>query len=136
MPALKLVVRSSELVWLLVITPDCAAYCPCATTLVWTNHVASPVLIQGRCVRSPDSKPSVNGSETKLAVRFKSLCTTKTSGLAEEETSPLQLLNWAVAKGIADSVTAEPPAKSPDCPGTSAMPPKELIVVNWTDPPT
>src|SRR5664279_921072 len=96
MPALKLVVRTSELVWLLVITPDCAAYCPCATTLVWTNHVSSPVVIQGRCVRSPDSKPSVNGSGTKLAVRFKSLCTTTVNGLFGEETLPLQLLNWAV----------------------------------------
>src|SRR5579859_1813831 len=129
-PLVKVPARIKELVWLLVMTPERAAYCPTSITLVCTNQGASPAVVHGRCDRFPDSNPSVNCFCTKLAVMFKSLPTTTESGLFGELTPPLHALNWSLWSGTAVSTTVVPLAKSAEADGRSTMPPSALVVNN------
>src|SRR5579859_2460772 len=134
-PLVKVSARIKELVWLLVMTPERAAYCPTSTTFDCTNQGASPAVVQGRCDRFPDSNPSVNCLATKLAVMFKLPVIGTDKGLFDEFTSPVHVPNWSLWSGKAVSTTLAPLVKSPEVDGRITTPPNKLVLATWTVPP-
>src|SRR5204863_3327611 len=92
-PAAVTFVRIRVLSWLSLIAPERAANWPNDTTLLWTAHGLAPLVVHGKAVNPPDSKPSVNTCARKRAVTVVSPFTTRDRGFREEATLPSQSTN-------------------------------------------